>query len=536
MPKDFVVYLYDPTDPNGKLRLFLLRETDEFSEIELGHLLKYSSRSVTYEISALVDGGAAPWLNGNAEVIDIDMALTLVAEQPRIEARGTKSFSFLEHLRNSLDVRVKPFVAYCFNGDRSHNDATIVASTKQVALVLREVANNVFKQLRKTDGITRLTEVEVPVSHVLHRRQTLGLRVDTEKVEKMISELGTATAKARLELRKNFSILDPSDRGQVATAIQHDAHLREVIDTEESDWRMESVLKLYSQVSPLAATLRKFRDAQKSKTILQRFGVSKRGRIHPDYRVLGTVTGRTLVRNPSLQNISRSYRDVLIADKGKSLLYPDFKQCEPGILAHDSQDQNLISDYNAGDLYVALSETLFGDHDHRGPSKMLFLFVCYGMAPDRVAKMGSSITGLSESKVETAISAFFSRYSGIESWRQNLAAMIATKSRVGTPCGNYRSFPNVASNTAALRGAQSQRIQGTAALILKQIIIEIEERLADVEILLPMHDALLVQVPTKKINSLRFEIDAIFCEVYRRYCPTIYPKVTFEDFHQIKNQ
>ncbi len=534
LPTDFVVYLYDPTDPTGELRLFLLRENDAFSEVGIEELRKHSTGIVTYELSALIDGGAGPWLNNNSQVIDIDMALTLAAEQPRREAQGSKSFSFLECLRSSSDPGIKPFAVYCFQGDRTESDAVILAATKKVAINLRDVANQVFGRLRETNGLARLTEVEVPVSCVLHRRQALGLRVDGEAIRAKVSDLGEIAARARSHLRKEFAILDPSDRGQVAAAIQNDPHLCEIVDAEESEWSVESVLKLYAPVSPLAANLRKYRDAQRSRVILQRFGISKSGRVHPDYRVAGTVTGRILVRNPSLQNISRSYRDVLLADEGKTLLYPDFKQCEPGILAHDSQDQALIADYNAGDLYMALSETLFGDREHRSPSKLLFLFVCYGMASERVTKIGSSITGLPENEVEQAISAFFGRYPGIETWRHDLIAKVSTEGRVGTPFGNFRSFPAAVSAATALRGAQSQRIQGTAALILKQIIIEIEKRLPNVDVLLPMHDALLVQVPTWDVANLKSNIDAIFCEVYRRYCPSIYPKVTFEDFHHVE--
>ena len=319
LPTDFVVYLYDPTDPTGELRLLLLRENDAFSEIGIEDLRKLSTGIVTYQLSALVDGGAGPWLNNNSQVIDIDMALTLAAEQPRREAQGSKSFSFLECLRSSSDPGIKPFAVYCFQGDRTQSDAVIFAATKKVARNLRDVANNVFGRLRETNGLARLTEVEVPVSRILHRRQALGLRVDGEAIRAKVSALGEVAARARSNLRKEFAILDPSDRGQVASAIQNDPHLCEIVDAEESEWSVESVLKLYAHVSSLAANLRNYRDAQKSRVILQRFGIFKNGRVHPDYRVAGTVTGRILVRNPSLQNISRSYRDVLLADEGKTM-------------------------------------------------------------------------------------------------------------------------------------------------------------------------------------------------------------------------
>lgn len=529
-PPDFLVFLYDPTAPKAEARSFVLKQDSTFSEVGFTYIAHASREVVTYELSEFVDANSQAWISSAPRVIDIDVALTLAAERPKWERERKNLFSFLEYLQSVDDPETEPFVSFCYRGVRTYSDLELMHSAQKVAIHLRDVWAQVCYRLRESNSLERFTNIETPVTRILCRRQVLGIRVDSEKIHTKVIGLSAAAAKSRFNLRRKFSILDPSDRGQVASAIVNDPHLAGVVNADEPDWKMQSLLKLFAKVSPLAAELRVYRNSQRTKEILQRFGVTEFGRVHSDFRVAGTVTGRILVRNPSLQNIARSHRDALIPDEGKIFLYPDFKQCEPGILAHDSSDLSLVADYNTGDLYEGLSTALFGDRKHREPSKLLFLFVCYGMAHERVVAIGSSITGLSKIEVERAITGFFNRYPGIDTWRNDLSNIVSEEGKIGTPSGNYRSFPAGATPGAILRGAQSQRIQGTAALILKKIIIEIDQRLPEVDLLLPMHDALLVQVPAKFVAPLRSEIESVFREVYKSYCPSVFPQVTFDTF------
>ena len=146
-----------------------------------------------------------------------------------------------------------------------------------------------------------------------------------------------------------------------------------------SDDLFESYLDLHAEHAELPMHLKRYRNTKRDKTILLRLGGISSDRIHPYYRTIGTVTGRITVEAPLLQNLKATHRDVIAADDGMALLYPDYSQFEPGILADDSHDPELTQGFNAGDLYKALSSALFGSDAQRDSAKLLFLSFCYGM-------------------------------------------------------------------------------------------------------------------------------------------------------------
>jgi len=399
-----------------------------------------------------------------------------------------------------------------------------------VARRLKSLWLNFVGELEKKGETRRFFDVEVPMSRILYRCQISGIPIRQEAIKLHLDGLGNAMGLARRRLRAESGILDPENRMMVNRAIQQDSMLSRALESYETTWETDSLLKLYETRSSLAATLRSYTRSSRSRKILLRSGSLGQSRIFPDFDCMGTVTGRIIARNPFLQNLASEYRGMLCADPDRQLLYPDYKQCEPGILADDCRDQRFQTDYNSGDVYEALATELFGSACHRDEAKLIFLFFCYGMAPRRIVQIASDITGLPTTRVGAAIDGFFGRYSGIVEWRSKLAQEIVRRGRVGTRLGNYRYFESDTPEASALRWAQSQRIQGTAALILKMTMIEIDRSLPEVDMLLPMHDALLVQVPTEWNSEDRKRLNRIFCDTYESVCPDVRARVSFSHF------
>jgi hypothetical protein len=61
-------------------------------------------------------------------------------------------------------------------------------------------------------------------------------------------------------------------------------------------------------------------------------------------------------------------------------------------------------------------------------------------------------------------------------------------------------------------------------------MIDIARAAPQVEVLLPMHDALLLQVGNDRIKETKADIENIFVSAYKHFCPTIQPRVDFGDF------
>lgn len=85
--------------------------------------------------------------------------------------------------------------------------------------------------------------------------------------------------------------------------------------------------------------------------------------ITPYVDLNGSITSRIYIKSPNLQNISKRYRNILIPSQGKELSYIDYDQFEIGIMAHYSQDENLISMYSGHDIYSEFSSQAFGTPD-----------------------------------------------------------------------------------------------------------------------------------------------------------------------------
>jgi len=527
---EFLAYLFDTIGPHRGIRFFVLTDAGEFAESTSADLRRRTCPLVTYNVSSIVDGerpAVCGWLN---RLIDIDTALSLSAGLSRAARGDVGGRSFLEMLVHSDTPEFKPYLAYCLKGDRSASDATLMGSVACVARRLCVRWSEEVTTLLAKGEWARFLHVEVPVSRVLHRRQASGIRVDEEVMERDLRRLGNDVASARQQLRSRFGILDPDDQLMVTGAIERDSLLSGVIEDYENSWQVDSLLKLYSDRSELAAALRAYTRASRSRRVLLRCGALDCGRVYPDYESMGTVTGRIIVRNPALQNLTREYRSILCPDGGMVLLYPDYRQCEPGILADDCEDEQFQRDYSSGDVYEALASALLGSGGSRDAAKLLFLFVCYGMATDRIVRIAADSLNLSVDRAGAAIDGFFSRYRGITAWREQLLRDIRKDGRIGTRLGNYRYFTSGTPDSRALRWAQSQRIQGTASLILKTAIVEIERCTPEIDILLPMHDALLVQVPEGAARRFQVRLAEILVDCYRRFCPTVGPRVAFNPF------
>lgn len=250
------------------------------------------------------------------------------------------------------------------------------------------------------------------------------------------------------------------------------------------------------------------------KTILSRVGTTHNNsspkKISLSFSNIGTITGRILVTTPSLQQLSKKYRNIVVPDKDKSLIYADYSQFEALILACEAKDSKLIKVISNGDIYEELSFAIYGDKDHREESKILFYQFCYG------------------SKKVSKLKKFFEKYPKIQSAKMGLKDKFKEDRFIETLLGNKRygneediNIPN---------WLLAQRIQGNSALILKKAILEVNQMDPEIEFLLPMHDAVLYQVPKAKIEEKKRIVEGCFKTAFKFFYPNVEPKISFKKF------
>ena len=274
--------------------------------------------------------------------------------------------------------------------------------------------------------------------------------------------------------------------------------------------------------------LKNARESQANYKSLLRYNFDKYKRIYPEFDTFGTVTGRILISKPNIQNIKKTFRSFFVPEDDYRLLYIDFSQFEPGILAHLSKDESLLGLYNEGDIYGSLSLLVFGDLQDREIAKSLFLSFMYGMKEENILKMVNKITK-SEEKMEKA-KIFFRDFNRLLLWKEKSFKCAVEKGFSESINGNRRYFNKTDRFGIEKRWVVNQIIQGTASYIFKKSLLKLSKLSNKMNFLIPMHDAILLELPGNEFDKLKNDSEEIFLETFKEICPSIIPKVKFQDF------
>jgi DNA polymerase-1 len=189
---------------------------------------------------------------------------------------------------------------------------------------------------------------------------------------------------------------------------------------------------LASAAHPLAELLRRYRASQKKAST---YGlnwlknVAEDGRVYAGWRQLGAKTGRMASGKPNLQNLPRdpAYRQCFLAPPGRVLIKADYSQIELRIAAKVSGDEAMIEAFRRGDdLHTLTARLLTGrkkvSKQERQLAKPVNFGLIYGLGADSLMRKARSEyqVELTKEQAEAYRHAFFTRYSGIARWHQQL--------------------------------------------------------------------------------------------------------------------
>ena len=246
------------------------------------------------------------------------------------------------------------------------------------------------------------------------------------------------------------------------------------------------------------------------------------GRLHTSYNQAGSATGRFSSSNPNLQNIpirtemGREVRRAFVAPRGYVLLAVDYSQIELRVMAHISQDETLIDAFHRGlDIHQATAATVNGidpdevTYDQRSFAKRVNFGLMYGMGAFRLARDSD----LTLAEADQFISTYFERMPGVEEYIKATKAFVWENGFTETLYGRRRIYPAIKSNgnrrstAAEERAAINMPIQGTAADILKQSMINLHDRLSresfDAAMILQVHDELVLEVKEEQLPAVK---------------------------------
>lgn len=254
-------------------------------------------------------------------------------------------------------------------------------------------------------------------------------------------------------------------------------------------------------------------------------------RIYTSFMQTGTSTGRLSSRNPNLQNIpvktsiGRRIRYGFIAREGYSLISADYSQIELRLLAHFSQDPNLLESFiNDKDIHLETAIKIFGQDEakeKRNIAKSINFGLIYGMGAKKLAQT----LKISQSKSKEYIDSYFESFPTVRDYLQKEENFIFNNGYALTLLGRTRNFDfhNIAEyeKLAFLREGVNSIFQGSAADLIKLSMNKCFDRFKnrDIKLLLQVHDELIFEVKDSEVDSASKEILEIMNNIYTLRVP-----------------
>ena len=388
-----------------------------------------------------------------------------------------------------------------------------------------------WPKVKIEDGLKSVFEnIELPLLPVLSRIERAGALINADMLRHHSQQL----AKRMLELEQEahdlagepFNLGSPKQLGEILfEKLQLPVNQKTPKGAPSTS---ESVLQELALEFPLPKVLMEYRGLSKLKSTytdkLPELIDSRTGRIHTSYHQAVAATGRLSSSDPNLQNIpirndeGRKIRQAFVAPAGYKLLAADYSQIELRIMAHLSNDENLLNAFNQGlDIHKATAAEVMGvaiddvTSEMRRNAKAVNFGLIYGMSAFGLAKQ----LGISRTEAKNYIDTYFHRYPGVHQYMENIREQAGDKGYVETIFGRRLHLPeirsrNYARRQAAERTAINAPMQGTAADIIKRAMIAVDEWLVsnqmETRMIMQVHDELVFEVPEKELDSITKEV------------------------------
>jgi DNA polymerase-1 len=378
---------------------------------------------------------------------------------------------------------------------------------------------------------------ELPTSRVLQRIERNGVLIDSALLHKQSHELAqriVALEQEAYELAgQPFNLGSPKQLGEILFVKQGLPVVKKTATGVPST--NEEVLEKLAEDYPLPARILEYRSMAKLKSTytdkLPLMVNADTGRVHTNYAQAVAVTGRLSSNDPNLQNIpvrtaeGRRIREAFIAPPGHSIVSADYSQIELRIMAHISQDENLLSAFAEGlDVHRATAGEVFGvapdqvSSEQRRYAKVINFGLIYGMSAHGLAKN----LGIERSAASAYIDRYFMRYPGVKRYMDETRAQAKAQGYVETVFGRRLwlpeiNSPNGPSRAGAERAAINAPMQGTAADLIKLAMVAVQDTLdaqgKATRMIMQVHDELVLEVPDAELDWARSEVPRLMASV-----------------------
>lgn len=399
------------------------------------------------------------------------------------------------------------------------------AEDADITFQLKEILE---KEL-KDNGIKKLFyDIEMPLVRCLCKMEKAGVRIDSEALKQsseiLTSEMGLIEDEVQKMAGIEFNVSSAKQVGEVL--FERLKIVEKAKKTKTGQYSTsEDVLETLRSKHPIVGKILEYRGLKKLlSTYIDALPLlvnKKTGKIHTSYNQTITATGRLSSSNPNLQNIpirdeqGKEIRKAFIPDDGCLFLSADYSQIELRIMAHLSEDKNMLEAFLSGkDIHTATAAKIYKipleevTTEMRRKAKTANFGIIYGI----------SVFGLSErlnvprSEAKELIDGYFATYPDIKNFITTSIEKAKERGYVETLLGRKRFLPDINSKNSIVRGfaernAINAPIQGTAADIIKIAMIGISERFEreniQSQMTMQVHDELNFSVVKSEVEKVK---------------------------------
>ena len=373
-----------------------------------------------------------------------------------------------------------------------------------------------------------MQDIEMPLVPVLVQMQRQGIKVDEGSLHEMSRDLNEHMQRTEIELYETIGhTVNINSPQQLSDLLFNELGLPKTRRTKTGYSTDANALEGMRGFHPVVDKILEYRQVSKLKSTyvdtLPELINPDTGRIHTSYNQVGSATGRMSSSDPNLQNIpirtemGKRVRSAFVAEGAPDwvLFAADYSQIELRVLAHLSQDPELLEAFRRGEDIHAATASLMNDvpinevtADQRRVAKVLNFGVIYGLSAHGISQQ----TEYSREDGAKFIETYFNKYPRIAGYLEEVKARTRQTQYVETLCGRRRFVPDVNSSNFNVRGAAERMainmpIQGTAADIMKLAMLRVHDRLQRenlrARMLLQVHDELVFEVPREEMDDLQ---------------------------------
>jgi len=385
-------------------------------------------------------------------------------------------------------------------------------ATLDLAAVLDE-------EVESVGGTPLIRDVELPLVATLGRMERGGIAIDDDHLIALESEFASRAQAAASEAfeaigNKEINLGSPK---QLQVVLFDELGMPKTKRTKTGyTTDAEALQQLFVKTGhPFLEHLLDHRDVTRLRQTVEglRKSISDDGRIHTTYAQTVAATGRLSSNDPNLQNIpirtasGRRIREAFCVGEGfETLLTADYSQIEMRIMAHLSEDADLIAAFKSGeDFHTVMAAKVFSKapEDIDGGLRARIKAMNYGLAYGLSSYGLSQQLSISTSEAQGLMDDYFERFGGVRDYLRGLVDEARQTGFTETILGRRRYLPDLTSDNRqrremAERMALNAPIQGSAADIIKVAMLRVEHALDSAgltsRMLLQVHDELVLEV------------------------------------------